>query len=75
MCTCTGGERRFELRLVVLDVPVPLLQGHLVTLHAHAAREEGRISALVASLDPKVRRVAWGCMQHVDLYKGASAPS
>ena len=45
--------RRFQLRLVVLDVPVPLLRGQAVTLHAHVAREEGHLSALVALLDPR----------------------
>ncbi|GIL62839.1 hypothetical protein Vafri_17011 [Volvox africanus] len=44
---------RFELRVVVLDVPVPLLRGHVVTLHAHVAREEGHITALLATLDPR----------------------
>ncbi|KAG2439867.1 hypothetical protein HYH02_010497 [Chlamydomonas schloesseri] len=44
---------KFELRIVVLDVPVPLLRGQAVTLHAHVAREEGHISALVALLDPR----------------------
>ncbi|PNW73614.1 hypothetical protein CHLRE_13g565750v5 [Chlamydomonas reinhardtii] len=44
---------KFQLRLVVLDVPVPLLRGQAVTLHAHVAREEGHLSALVALLDPR----------------------
>ncbi|EFJ41150.1 elongation factor-like protein, partial [Volvox carteri f. nagariensis] len=48
---------RFELRVVVLDTPVPLLRGHVVTLHAHAAREEGHITALTATLDPRTGEV------------------
>ncbi|KAG2498490.1 hypothetical protein HYH03_003742 [Edaphochlamys debaryana] len=48
---------RFELRIVVLDVPVPLLKGTPVTLHAHVAREEGHITALTATLDPRTGEV------------------
>ncbi|KXZ51213.1 hypothetical protein GPECTOR_13g700 [Gonium pectorale] len=44
---------RFELRIVVLDVSVPLLRGQAVTLHAHVAREEGHITALSAVLDAR----------------------
>ncbi|KXZ49597.1 hypothetical protein GPECTOR_20g453 [Gonium pectorale] len=44
---------RFELRVVMLDVSVPLLRGQAVTLHAHVAREEGHITALSAVLDPR----------------------
>lgn len=38
---------RVEARIVVLDVPTPVLAGQQVTLHAHAAREEGSVSKLI----------------------------
>lgn len=44
---------RLEARVLVLDVPTPLLRGQSVTLHCHTAREEGAVSALVALLDGK----------------------
>lgn len=44
---------KFEARVVVLDVPVPLLHGAAVTLHAHTARESGNVTALAALLDAK----------------------
>jgi len=47
----TGAtERRRLLVASGLTILVALLQ---VTLHAHAAREEGHISALVCTLNPK----------------------
>lgn len=44
---------RLEARLLLLDVPAPLLRGASVTLHCHTAREEGVVSALAALLDGK----------------------
>ena len=49
---------RFEARVVVLEVSVPVLRGQAVTLHAHAARESGHVSALVSLLDPKTWEVS-----------------
>ncbi len=47
--------------MVVLDVPLPLLRGAAVTLHAHAARDEGHITQLVAVLDPRSGEVTKVC--------------
>ncbi|GBF90939.1 hypothetical protein Rsub_03794 [Raphidocelis subcapitata] len=44
---------RVEARLLLLDVPMPILKGASVTVHCHTAREEGVVSALVALLDGK----------------------
>ncbi|GAX83662.1 hypothetical protein CEUSTIGMA_g11087.t1 [Chlamydomonas eustigma] len=49
---------RFEARVIVLEVSVPILKGQQVTLHAHVAREEGNISALISVLNPKSGEVA-----------------
>ncbi|KAL4857598.1 HBS1-like protein [Chlorella vulgaris] len=48
---------RFEAQVVVLDVMVPILRGHQVTIHAHTARESGRISGLVSLLNAKTLEV------------------
>lgn len=54
--------RSFEARVVVLpDVAVPLLRGAAVTLHAHAAREAGTVTQLVATLNPKTGEVLKVC--------------
>jgi hypothetical protein len=47
----------FELRVVVLEVAAPLLRGAAVSLHAHAAREEGVVAELLALLDPRTGEV------------------
>jgi elongation factor 1 alpha-like protein len=47
----------FEARVLVLEVPIPILKGHSVTLHAHTAREEAVVSSLVALVDPKTGAV------------------
>ena len=47
----------FEVEVVVLDVVIPVLQGQQVTVHAHAARDSGYISKLVALLDGKTGKV------------------
>lgn len=44
---------KFEARVVVLDVTIPVLRGQQVTLHAHTARESGHISGLVSLLNSK----------------------
>jgi len=44
---------QFELRVVVLEVAVPILKGQSVTLHAHVAREVGHINALIGLLSPR----------------------
>lgn len=44
---------KVEARVLVLDISIPILKGHAVTVHAHAAREAGTISGLVAVLDSK----------------------
>ena len=41
----------FEAEIVVLDVQIPILKGQQVTLHAHAARDSGHVSRLIATLD------------------------
>lgn len=48
---------KFEARLVVLDVAVPILKGQNVTIHAHTAREAGHVSALLSVLDAKTGEV------------------
>eukprot|EP00983_Pelagomonas_calceolata_P079569 1154747-Pelagomonas_calceolata.AAC.1 len=47
----------FELRVVVLEVAVPVLKGQSATVHAHVAREVGHISSLIALLSPKTGEV------------------
>ncbi|KAL4448191.1 hypothetical protein ABPG75_005410 [Micractinium tetrahymenae] len=62
---------RFEARMVVLDVAIPVLKGQQVTIHAHTARESGHISGLVSLLNAKtgeVQRARPRC-----LLKGQSA--
>ncbi|KAK9822587.1 hypothetical protein WJX74_007878 [Apatococcus lobatus] len=49
---------RVEARVLVLDVEVPILRGQQVILHAHAAREQGHVSALISLLDAKTGQVA-----------------
>eukprot|EP00798_Chlamydomonas_sp_ICE-L_P032723 gene32723-3607_t len=44
---------RFEARILVLEVKIPILKGHQVTLHAHTSREAGHISGVVSLVDPK----------------------
>lgn len=44
---------KFTAQVLVLDVGLPLLKGHAVTIHAHTAREAGVISGLVALCDGK----------------------
>ncbi len=48
---------QFEARVLVLDVPVPLLAGRSVTVHAHVAREAGVVAALVSSVSSKTGEV------------------
>lgn len=44
--------------MLVLEVPVPLLKGQPVTLHAGVAREAAHLTALVAQLNPRTGEVA-----------------
>ena len=37
----------------MLEAPIPILKGQQVTLHSHVAREEGSVSMLVATINPK----------------------
>lgn len=39
--------------MVVLEVPVPVLKGQQVVVHAHTAQEAGTVSALLAVLDAR----------------------
>lgn len=48
---------KFEARVVVLEVPVPILRGQAVTLHAYTARGSGHVTALVSLLDSKTGEV------------------
>ncbi|KAF5841984.1 translation elongation factor EF1A/initiation factor IF2gamma [Dunaliella salina] len=48
---------KFELRVVVLEVAVPVLKGQSATVHAHVAREVGHISSLIALMSPKTGEV------------------
>jgi elongation factor 1 alpha-like protein len=48
---------KFRARVVVLDVAIPVLRGQQVTLHAHAAREAGHVSALLELLDARTGEV------------------
>lgn len=62
---------KFEARVVVLDVAIPVLRGQQATIHAHTARETGHISGLVSLLNAKtgeVQRLRPRC-----LLKGQSA--
>ena len=49
--------RKLELRMVVLDPPVPITPGAAVELHTHTAREEGHIVRLLSTLDSKTGEV------------------
>ncbi|KAF8073115.1 RFC3 [Scenedesmus sp. PABB004] len=44
---------RFTVQVLVLPVPLPILKGHAVTIHAHTAREAGVISSLLGLCDAK----------------------
>eukprot|EP00878_Enallax_costatus_P005079 GHUV01005340.1.p1 GENE.GHUV01005340.1~~GHUV01005340.1.p1 ORF type:complete len:524 (+),score=140.75 GHUV01005340.1:175-1572(+) len=44
---------KFTVQVLVLQVPVPILKGHAVTIHAHTAREAGVISGLLGLCDSK----------------------
>ncbi|KAJ9529429.1 hypothetical protein QJQ45_013713, partial [Haematococcus lacustris] len=48
---------KFQARVLVLDVAVPLLKGASITLHAHIAREPGVISALISTLNARTGEV------------------
>jgi len=48
---------KFEARVVVLDIPVPLLKGAACALHAHVSSCEARIETLTALLDPRTGEV------------------
>lgn len=48
---------KFEARVVVLEVQIPVLKGQQVTIHAHTARESGHVSALVSLLNSKTGEV------------------
>jgi elongation factor 1 alpha-like protein len=48
---------KFTAQVLVLDVGLPLLKGHAVTIHTHSAREAGVISHLVALCDGKTGAV------------------
>lgn len=45
--------RRFEARILTLELPVPLLRGSQVVVHVHAAKEAAVVSKLESVLDPK----------------------
>jgi elongation factor 1 alpha-like protein len=49
---------RFEARVVILEVPIPVLQGQQVTIHVHAARENGTVTRLLSLLDAKTGEVS-----------------
>lgn len=44
---------KFIVQVLVLQIPVPILKGHAVTIHAHTAREAGVISGLLGLCDSK----------------------
>lgn len=48
---------KFIAQVLVLDVGMPFLKGHAVTVHTHSAREAGVISHLVALCDGKTGAV------------------
>lgn len=48
---------KFTAQVLVLDVGLPLLKGHAVTIHAHTAREAGVVSHLVALCDGRTGAV------------------
>jgi translation elongation factor EF-1alpha len=41
------------LQVLVLQVPLPILKGQAVTVHAHTAREAAVVSALLGLCDPR----------------------
>jgi hypothetical protein len=44
---------KFTVQVLVLQVSLPILKGHAVTIHAHTAREAGVMSALLGLCDSK----------------------
>ncbi len=46
------------MRALLLDLALPLLPGQEVTVHAHTAQQEGRVTALLALLHPRTGEVA-----------------
>ncbi|BDA43503.1 HBS1-like protein [Coccomyxa sp. Obi] len=48
---------RMEARIVVLDLPMPILKGRQVSIHVHTAQESGQISRLISVLNPKTGEV------------------
>lgn len=48
---------RFQARIMVLDVTVPVLKGQAVTVHMHATRDSGHINRLVSVLDGETGEV------------------
>ncbi len=59
----------------MLDVPVPLLKGQSVSVHAHVAREAGHVSALLSSLNPKTGEVAKAKPRWVGRWEAPLHPS
>lgn len=49
---------KVEVRLLTLNIVMPLLRGASLVLHAHSAKQPVRISELVSLLDPKSGQVA-----------------
>ncbi|KAK3254812.1 hypothetical protein CYMTET_35983 [Cymbomonas tetramitiformis] len=48
---------RFEVRIMTLDLRIPLLRGHQVMVHLHAESLPGRLVILKATLNPKTGEV------------------
>eukprot|EP00775_Hariotina_reticulata_P011038 gene11038-11193_t len=47
---------KFTAQVLVLQVPLPILKGQAVTVHAHTAREAGVVSALLGLCDSRTGR-------------------
>ncbi|PKA50017.1 Elongation factor 1-alpha C [Apostasia shenzhenica] len=49
---------RLELKVLVLDITIPIITGTHVEFHIHHAKEAARIVKIVSLLDPKTGKVA-----------------
>lgn len=52
--------RRLELKILVLDIKMPIIIGSQVELHIHHAKEAARVVKIVSELDQKTGKVSKG---------------
>ncbi|KAK8958543.1 Elongation factor 1-alpha C [Platanthera guangdongensis] len=52
--------RRLELKILVLDIKMPIIIGSQVELHIHHAKEAARVVKIISELDQKTGKVSKG---------------